>query len=164
LSDDQEIDVSQLNVIKPAFDVNAEVAADIRDMQNIYLSCFAEFRTNEGKACIMAKVTRGQVRSWIERYPEFAAREKEIREAVNDDIEDVFPEIALGKEYPAAARVSAAEKFLKARRPEVYNPDHSGNRGNVQVNIVFADPNKKKPKVISTTAKMSGGDEKTRSD
>ena len=119
-----------------SFDVEAERRADIQDQQDRFIRAFSEFGGNIGKACRFADTNRAVVYRWLASDHAFKERYDEIHEANTDDVEDKLKERALDSSVPGA-QVKALEIYLKAHRPDLYNPRRDALRAAVQVNLIL---------------------------
>jgi hypothetical protein len=126
----------------PPFDIQLEKAADVQDAQDRFIRTWEEFNFNIGKACKFAEVSRLTVDRWREYDPEFAQRMDEIKQAQHDNVEERLVHQATNPDVPAGAQVKAIEIYLKAHRPDLYNPKREGSSGPVNIRIVLG----KRPK------------------
>lgn len=134
----------------PPFDIQVEKAADIQDAQDRFIRTWEEFEFNIGKACKFAEVSRVTVERWKMHDPAFKDRMYEIEQAQHDNVEARLVYNATNADVPAGAQVKAAEVYLKAHRPDVYNPKREGSHGPVNIRIVLG----KKPKDTDPPAKV----------
>lgn len=125
----------------PAFDIQAEQEADIAAGKERFLQAWSEF-DHFGKACKFAQVQRYQVNRWKEADPEFRRRMDEIKEDAVDDVEENLKKKATDPGVADGAQVKAIELYLKANRPDKYNPQQKAGRSNTTFVLVIGAPPK----------------------